>query len=394
LKSDYKMTERYSPLPKFLLFLVLFNCSCDQETKGSLDFIAYKIDLSEDAYYQAEVPNSSLLFKKDDYIALETSERCRIKDGYKVYASKDYVYTIADRQILQFDRKNGKFIKELGKYGYGAEGYTSTLPYVQSPSSNEILVFTSQHLSKFNGVTNELLKVSPRPRPFQDIAELNANSLVSFIAGDESKLESNLLQFSKDGTELNKFYLNQSDYDPSNFIQSLGFLEGNFHYYNNEVFFKQIYNDTIYKVSEEGLRAYAHFNLGEFAIDWNDKIIRSDVYNKISIVKTFQSEDYIFFNYKYRGGIKYGVHNKIDQTSYIPEHSWSENGFIDDIHGFIDFRPQSMNEHNELVASFPPFEILFFLNSYGKQASIPKSIDALRIVEEGDNPVIGIATLK
>ena len=79
------MTERYSPLPKFLLFLVLFNCSCDQETKGSSDFIPYKIDLSEDAYYQAEVPNSSLLFKKVDYIALETSERCRIKDGYKVF---------------------------------------------------------------------------------------------------------------------------------------------------------------------------------------------------------------------------------------------------------------------------------------------------------------------
>jgi hypothetical protein len=395
LKAGSKMTKRYNPLSIILLSLVLFNCSGDHEAKESSDFIPYKIDLSEDAYFQAEVPKSSLFFKKVEYIALETTERCRVKDGYKVYGSKDYIYTIADRQILQFNRKNGKFIKELGKYGYGDEDYLSTLPDVQSPNSNEIWVFASEHLSKINGVTKKLLKISPRPRPFQDIAELNSNSLVSFIAGDESKLKSNLLLFSKDGTELNRFYLNQSDYDPSNFIQSLGFQEGNFHYYNNEVFFKQVYNDTIYRVSEKGLKASAYFNLGEFAIDWNNEITSSvDVYRKITLIKTFESDESIFFNYWYRGGIKYAGYSKTTEVIYLPEHGLSEKGFIDDVDDFIDFKPQSMNEHNELVASFAPYEIMFFLNRYGKEISLPKSIEVLKTVKEGDNPIIGIATLK
>ncbi|MFT6829168.1 MAG: hypothetical protein ACI8Q1_001591 [Parvicella sp.] len=388
------MRKHNSLLPLTLLLFTIFNCSGESEKTESPRFIPYKIDLSSDAYYQAELPKSSLFFKKVEYIALETTVRSKIKEGYKVYASDEYVYTVADRQILQFDRKSGKFIKELGKYGYSDGDYISNLPDVQLSSSNEILVYTSQNLSKINGVTNELFKISPRTQPFQDIAELTANSLVSFIAGDESRLESSLLQFSKDGTELNRFYLNQSNYDPSNFIQSIGFQEGNFHYYNNGVYFKQVYNDTIYKVSEEGLSPYAHFDLGEFAIDWNKEIIRSDVFNKINIIKSFESQDYIFFNYKYKGGIKYGVYSKTSKAVYLPEHSWTENGIIDDSHGFIDFRPQSINEHNELVASFAPYEIIFFLNSYGKETPLPKSVDALRTVKEGDNPVIGIATLK
>jgi hypothetical protein len=72
----------------------------------------------------------------------------------------------------------------------------------------------------------------------------------------------------------------------------------------------------------------------------------------------------------------------------------SEKGFIDDVDDFIDFKPQSMNEHNELVASFAPYEIMFFLNRYGKEISLPKSIEVLKTVKEGDNPIIGIATLK
>lgn len=394
MKNDVKMTKRYNPFLIVLLFLTVFNCSNDHERTELSEFVIHKIDLSPETYNQAELPKSSLFFKKVEYIGLETKEGCKIKDGYKVYVSEDYIYTIASRQILQFDRKNGKFIKELGRFGYNDGEYVSTLPDVQLPSSNEIMVVTSQHLSKINGVTNELLKISPRPRPFQVIAELNANTLVSFMAGDDSRLESSLLQFSKDGTELNRFYLNKSDYDPSDFIQSIGLQEGNFHSYNNEVFFKQIYNDTIYKVSDAGLRAYAHFKLGEFAIDWNGKITQSDVYNKISIIKTFESENYLFFNYRYKAGIKYGVYSKTSKAVYLPEHSWTENGIIDDSHGFIDFRPQSINEHNELVASFAPYEIIFFLNSYGKETPLPKSVDVLRTVKEGDNPVIGIATLK
>lgn len=377
-----------------VLTLFLLGCSKHNDQVQVSDSLPYEIDLSPEVYHQAEQPKSSLLLEKVEYVALETTERCRVKEDFKVYVSKEYIYTVASGQILQFDRKDGKFIKELGKYGIRTESYASTLPYVQSLNSNQMLVTTSDHLSKINGVTNELTNISPISHQFQDVAELNANTLVSFIAGDESKLKSNLLLFSKDGTERNRLYLNQSDYDPSNFIKSLGFQEGNFNYYNNEVFFKQIYNDTIYKISEEGLKPYVYFNLGEFAIDWNNQIIRSDVFNKISIIKTFESKDYVFFNYRYKAGIKYGVYSKNSKVSYLPENTWTEDGFIDDVYGFIDFRPQSMNEYNEMVASFPPFEILFFLNSYREDASLPKSIEALKSVKEGDNPIIGIATLK
>ncbi|NVK85215.1 MAG: 6-bladed beta-propeller [Cytophagia bacterium] len=390
------MTKRQNPILIILLLplLVVFNCSLNQEKTEASEFIPYKIDLSPEAYFRAELPKNSFFFEEVEYVALETTEKSRIKDDYNVYVSKEYIYTVSNRQILQFDRETGKFIKEIGRYGYNADNYTSTLPSVQSTNSNEILVLNSQGLSKINAVSNEFTKVSPRPSPFHDVAELNSNELISFVSGDENKLESHLLQFSKDGTELNRFHLNHSHYDPGNFILSLGFLEGNFHHFNNNVFFKQVYNDTIYKVSEKGLSPYAYFNLGEFAIDWTKEIIQSEIYNNISIINTYESEAYIFFIYRYRGSIKYGVYNKVSQTTYLPEHNWTEDGFVDDFYDFIDFRPQSMNEHNELVASFPPFEIIFFLNSYGDEASIPKPLRALKKVKEGDNPIIGIATLK
>lgn len=390
------MIKYYYPFSILSLFLALILICCpNKQVEAQFESSkVYEIDLRPDSYHSAEKPKNSLFFRNVEYVALETTEKCRIKDGANFYASENFIFSVASQQILQFDRDSGKFIRELLTYGESSTDFTSTLPNVQSTDSNEFIVLNSQGLSKVNAITRNVVKIGPRPKLFHDIAILNPNLLVSFVSVDEKRTESHLSLLSEQETEITRFYLNKSNHDPGNLILSLGFQEGNFYHFNEKVYFKQVYNDTIYNVSKKGLKEYAYFNLGEFRIDWNKDLKSQDVYKKISILNTYESEEYIFFMYRYRASIKYGVYSKKHAKTYIPGHSWMEDGFVDDIIDFIDFRPRSINDRDELIASFMPREIIFFLNSYGDEKSIPKLLQGLKKVKEGDNPVIGIASLK
>ena len=71
------------------------------------------------------------LISDPEYIPLETNDSCLIRNGATFYATDDYIVSIARRQIYLFDRRTGRFVREIGKAGEGPNDYlmvTRVLP--------------------------------------------------------------------------------------------------------------------------------------------------------------------------------------------------------------------------------------------------------------------------
>ena len=66
---------------------------------------------------------ASDLIQDPEYIPLETNDSCLIRNGATFYATDDYIVSIARRQIYLFDRRTGRFVREIGKAGEGPNDY-------------------------------------------------------------------------------------------------------------------------------------------------------------------------------------------------------------------------------------------------------------------------------
>jgi len=126
----------------FYLFLLIFPTSfCQNLNKSSL----IVFDLEKAFSRQEEVPLSKFL-KSINYVTLETNPhsiigrfaRFEVTDKYIIVRDNSSI-----KQILLFDRKTGKFIKEIGKAGRGPDEYMrlSYIPY--DPDKNVLYAVNS-----------------------------------------------------------------------------------------------------------------------------------------------------------------------------------------------------------------------------------------------------------
>ena len=100
-------------LQLLIFVLLVWSCSTKEDSKSdSGESRIYKIDLSKQGISTSKPPLLSLLADEMEYIPLETTEKSLVKGNHQVYVSEKYIYTIAFRQILQFNRRDGTFIKE------------------------------------------------------------------------------------------------------------------------------------------------------------------------------------------------------------------------------------------------------------------------------------------
>jgi hypothetical protein len=383
-------------LSSILLALFLSGCSKGKDSTQQLNSSLYKIDLSGDAIDEFESPKLSTFFNEIEYIKLETSEKSFVKGNPEIYVSQQYIYTVAFRQILQFDRKDGRFVKELGHYGFDPEGYIATLPNTYPFSTDDLFVSTGKYIKSISGIDNRLETVAKSIQGTFGFAVLDSNTFVSYIGNYDCNEKNRLIVYSKDGTEKIKFpnHLSCEKRDKSTF--SIDLSEGQFHYLNSDVLFKESYNDTIFRVTTEKLIPHAHFYLGNKGIPYAEKenVGSRDKWDKVIVTNTFESVDYVFFTYSFKNTSFSGVFDKKKRVSYIPEKKAEQNGIVDDINGFIDFKPLTMNKENEVVSYYYPEDILEWFEERDDNQNIPESLKNLKTVKSEDNPIIAIVKLK
>lgn len=387
------------PFIALAVCLLLFNslsCTHEKDKEENLDPDIFRIDLTAEVISKAEPPKFSSIFSKIDYVRLETNEDCLVKGNAKVYVSSEYIYTVAFRQILQFDKFSGRFIKEIGHFGDDPEGYLATQPHVPPIGENAFVVLKAKTVAQIDAENNSLTNIANRVQIGQGFAALDSSSFVSFIPNHDCKQENRLLVYRKDGSEIKRFPNHLScQLNDKNRI-SLDLSEGRFYHYGNNVLFKEVYNDTIFKVGKERLEKHAFFHLGDEGIPYSEKEKMNErtKWDKVIVYDVFESVDYIFFSYVYKNGTFQGVFDKHKRISFIPEKKAETNGISDDIHGFLDFNPLTISKAAEAVGYFHAQDILKWFEEREESQKVPEPLSSLKEVKYDDNPVIAIAKLK
>lgn len=287
---------------------------------------------------------------------------------------------------------NGKFIRKIGEYGHGPNGFMNAInAYTKN---GQVLIsaigwdFATLEYSTNGDIINKV-KVQRYPR---DIAWLKGNYYALFYMKSSNKDNLQLLIYDqKNQKEIWKFYDNR-DFKETNKYTYFG---THFYRFDDQLFMKEFFNDTIFQIKEEKMLPKYLFESGRYSPPFYEKsTFDFTKYHNISSI--IETENWIFFVLNFQKRTHYCCFdkkaNKIKITGGITDNC---GGFENDIDGFVPFRPQTLSDKNELVGFVYPYQIKqWFEENQNKAIQIPSKFKYFKNIQMNDNPVLMLVKLK
>ena len=286
-------------LSTLFVCVFVFSCKCDKNTDD-----LEKISI-ENAYHKAKSIFASDYFDDIRYVILETTEESLIGNNPNVYLAKDKIIIISDQQCSAFDKNTGKFICNIGHIGNDPEGSISLLGWFNEASSQIYFpkgnhrnvvyncdgVFIENQSDPdftdgFYGVDNydyfdseklvmHLPATSDKPDRIYIYKDTTVVSYFPSMGDDKSKLSAHMYDiqdiktFNLPNTEREVINITYKDGFQSGFIPS----EQVFWHHDKKLYFRELFNDTIYEVGLTGLKPVKCFDFG--SLKWE----RDERYN-------------------------------------------------------------------------------------------------------------------
>jgi hypothetical protein len=333
-----------------------------------------------------------------EYIPLETNEKCLIGNDYHALVLKDYILIYHIKYCYVFDKKTGKFLFELSKYGRGPGEYNNSLLAYDFVNSivysggwnNDMMMFTldGKYIGSFpipnqkGGMEDPSLMFHFSSLPKSLIVGYSIN-----ILGSEKKL---LTIFNQKG-EVIRIFPNKNVY-PKRPLKVVSLLEAQFYHLNENTYFKERYCDTVFRVTEKSLIPHIKFDMGKYTVPYDSKwwpfeeqknakfiIVRQVLENRswIYITATKESIDYFAIFDKNISKLSINRYNA---------------GIPNDIDNFIPFKPEYIDEDGNLVALVNALEISKWFKD--NPSKISERIKRLQNTEPDQNPIVIIGNTK
>lgn len=350
------------------------------------------------------------------YVPLETNPLALISGlivNYEV--TNDFIIVrqsaSVNSQILLFDRKTGKFIKEIGKVGRGPGEFSSLgfLPYNNIKhefyalnNSRDILVYD------LAGKCIDIIK-----KPVTPDIKINERSVTSFLmlydildsdifvgyfqnfSGNENR---KLILFTRDG--ILKIFPNYLRWVPGKSFHGImnppgGFAK--FYKWDNKLNFLEIFCDTLYQVTKDSLIPRYYFDPGPYKAEYSNQLeVASKTSNYYFMYDVNENKNFIFINFLLKMDGYLGFINKSDNTITVCKKGLSGNsGFQDDIGGLMEIVPNHFTQNNEMVYIIQPFKMIKWIKENPEKANEAKKRHLwLNNIDEFSNPIIAIAKCK
>jgi len=366
-----------------------------------LSFTAFKNDLISNFSFidLTKLPaKENLLYlsefaSKVTYIQLESKKNGLIGPGARFNLFDSIIVSSAHHQIFTFDSKNGKFLKSIGEYGNGPNGYMNS---ISSYIKNGKIIITALgwdfSLMEFSTNGEILCKLNQDKRA-SSVAWLRDN-LYAIYYNKVSNYDSLRLQIydSKKNKIVSTFYDNRKFEETPRRKTNYGAF---FYYNKSKLFLKEFFNDTVFQVTTNKLIPTIVFNSGKYSPPFLEKH-KFDYVQYHNIQTILESEQLIFFQLYFKKRAYYCYFDKRTNRVMIPNYKNSQfNGFENDIDGFMQFYPLSVSNRNELIGFLEPFEIRqWFDKNPEKSKMLPPHLQKLRNIQESDNPVLMLVKLK
>ena len=317
-------------------FIAIFTCLCmffscrqkktvEAESKESA---VYTIDI--DSIKTVDALKMSSIFTKARAIILEETDYSLIGMINKLQVYENYVFVLdisVAKKLFIFDRKSGKYIRQIGSFGQGPGEYLFMVDFCLDIANREAYIYDAgkQMLHKYNfdnGKHIKSINMRYNEKFFHYIMYLNNKIYANVLNHDNLLVEFDIK------TNNYKEFLNADEYN-------CGWNDASFRAPNSFFIsdldspkFVEIFMSTVISIDETGLRPY----LTVKSKDWVKKsdlppdidsdisgVLFDDLPNKgrvCNIQNYMEYGDYIYFDYEGGFSCYFVVFNKKTNEAY------------------------------------------------------------------------------
>jgi hypothetical protein len=386
-----------------ILSFLIFSCSNLQRRNSEINLINVG-----NAFESKQEVYLSMLVDKVEYIPLELTQKSVLTANAIIEVTEDYIiarnYGIKPPLLLLFDRQSGKFIREIGNVGRGPDEYSRIALDYYNPGTKEIYASgNNRDIMAFNLNGDHLRSIKlpewkdngPRSASFGTY--LDTETFVSYLRNRSGADKWKIILYSKDG--IIRFFPNHLSWGKKdNIDRSIGNSKVFFHF-ENKLYFKEVFNDTLFEVKKEFLVPRLAFSLGKYEMSYEkqDEYLASGNYvDFIYINDITENQDWIFFSSWHENKSYLSFYDKKNnRTKVCTGIEPYTSCLIDDLNGFLPVVKFHFSDDNELVSSFEALEIKKWKDSNPDKAELLRDkLPWLSSMTESENPVIMIAKCK
>lgn len=336
-----------------------------------------------------------------EIIPLETSYSCLLTEEPLVLALTDSFVVLSNmmRDAFLFDRRDGRFVQQVGKRGNGPDEYYFLVFDVCFDQYHNIL-YTNKG-DRWIGINIRNNKVEDRVfRPkisdkdgilsIINPYRMNDSLYIGYVNNLTGKEKLKLVVFNRNG-EVVKYYSNTLLYEMEK-EELISFCPGYFYHYGADFYFYGgLYKDTLYTVKEDGL-------FPKYAIALNEKspyeTLGTSEYESNDyhyLIRMMEYEPYLLFSYfeKNKLGPGVGLYDKKRNRTLRSESE--DGGFVFRDCKVPSFFPRYMDDNGYVVGYWTSAQWMGFGE---KQKNLIKIPDDLFSVNEDNNPILIIAHIK
>lgn len=412
----YRIWASYSSgIQTAVILLILSAITACSNNKPEKKEEIYNVQISQAFNNEDKAQLSQVIDGDIEYVRLETKKEILLGNSPRVWATDLYIVAISRRQIYLFDRKTGKFIREIGHYGKDPDGYRNVLKaFTFDEKRNQ--VYTKDWDSKIyttytlDGNIANKITVQPIEREedmannifsemITSISPLNDTSQIGYVWNLNGKEEAKLIVLNKNNPRIKVFpQYKRFDYDINRDGISVFDWNAKFYFLQDQLHFFERFTDTVFTVSMENLAPEFVLHRGE-----TDEASGSNLTGQkgnvpyLLIDDLFGAERFLFFKIRqpgeeFNGETYYGFYDKATNTTLLSENNL---GIKNNINGFLPFPFLSVNQNNEVAGLLEAFEVKLWFDENPEVAKqLPDQLKAFSTLEETDNPVVMIAKLK
>jgi hypothetical protein len=335
------------------------------------------------------------------YIPLATSFDYLVDKYPRVYVTKEYIITITAYKCLVFNRKNGEFLREIGKYGRGPGEYQSSLGLLNECIPAYFFTGFNGTLVKYtlDGVFRGNIKIPGYKDSFvspsypMNYSFINDSVIVCDLLIALGTEPNSLMIFNEKG-KVYKIIPNRNILKTKqNF--TLRTDEMRFYHFDNRLLAQSMYNDTVFQVSVDKLIPYFVLNRGKHCPPFESKwwSLEKQLQAKfINQPRYSESNRFITFNFIFNKNTYFALY---DKSSKLLKVSDNNSGLNNDIDGFMNIIFDHMNSEGEIIGLIQAKELVYWIEKNPEKVkTLNPRLQKLQNIKIEDNPVIVIANYK
>jgi hypothetical protein len=393
----------------FFFFLILFQ-GCSKQNAGP------EIINIEEAFQNQQSAILSKFVSDVKYIPLELTSESAISD-YPAIIVDEYIIVRNtglnnSTPLMLFNKEDGKFIRYIGKVGRGPNEYSSIVKdfyniytdqiYTADNALREIKILNLDGavIDRFNILEISDPSLARGVRRISFDTYLANDTFVSYINNSTGSIEIKLVLFDKENVlKIYPNYLKWGDSDPKK--NNSPYFSPKFFSWDKNLFFKEMFNDTLFQVTQEALIPLFVFNLGKKGLPYEqqNKIMPTfgQLDNNYFLIEDLDgNSNFMFFQLAYQLKTYTGFFDKKSKKTTICKFTEnSASALIDDINNFMPLIPKAFTQNNEMICILNPMDVMNWIKKNPEKAKILKAkMGWLNSLSFNSNPIIVIAKCK